>query len=284
MFERDFSIRFREEGLTPSLTADFREFVFSYYETFGRHDMEWRHTIDPYLITVSEVMLQQTQVSRVSQIYPGFIKRFPTADVLADASDAAVLEAWQGMGYNRRALYLKKLCQAVVESGGFPRTPAELLQLPGIGKATSCSIAAFAYNADVVFIETNIRRVFIYFFFRGKDTVDDAEIFPLVEATLPKGRSREWYWALMDLGTDLKKSVSNPNRKSRQYVKQSAFKGSKRQVRGAVLKEMLTRTSASAAELSAVLGCAETTVSAVLQEMEREGFFVSEDGVFQIIR
>ena len=286
MFETDFSIRLAEEGITPSLVSDFQAFVFEFYETCGRHDMEWRHTTDPYLITVSEIMLQQTQVPRVAEIFPRFIERFPTAEALAEASDADVLSAWQGMGYNRRALYLKKLCRTVTEElgGVFPTTPAELEKLPGIGKATSCSISAFAYNATVVFIETNIRRVFIHFFFRGRDAVDDAEIFPLVEVMLPTGRSREWYWALMDLGTEMKRSVGNPNRKSRQYVKQSKFEGSNRQVRGAVLKEMLKRGSASADELAEAVGFSAESVSAVLKEMEKEGFFVCEDEVYRVLK
>ena len=284
MFETDFSSRLQEEGITSSLIADFQDFVFSFYESCGRHDMEWRHTTDPYLITVSEIMLQQTQVPRVAEIFPRFIEQFPTAESLADAADAEVLSAWQGMGYNRRALYLKKLCRMVTDElgGVFPATPAELEKLPGIGKATSCSISAFAYNAPVVFIETNIRRVFIHFFFRGRETVDDAEIFPLVEAMLPAGRSREWYWALMDLGTEMKKAVGNPNRKSRQYVKQSKFEGSHRQVRGAVLKEMLKRGSSSVEEVSEAVGFPAESVSLVLSEMEKEGFFVCEDGVFRV--
>ena len=284
MFETDFTARLDAEGITPSLIADFQAFVFSFYETCGRHDMQWRHTTDPYLITVSEIMLQQTQVPRVAEIYPRFIKVFPTAQALAAAADAGVLSAWQGMGYNRRALYLKKLCRIVTEefSGVFPKTPAELEKLPGIGKATSCSIAAFAYNSPVVFIETNIRRVFIHFFFRGRDAVDDAEILPLVEAMLPAGKSREWYWALMDLGTEMKRSVGNPNRKSRQYVKQSKFEGSHRQVRGAVLKEMLNRKSGTVSSVAEAVGYPEDSVSAVLSEMETEGFFVCENGVFRV--
>lgn len=282
MFEEDFSRRFSREGMTPSLVSDFQGLVFSFYETSGRHDMVWRHTTDPYLITVSEVMLQQTQVPRVEEIFPQFTARFPTAESLADASDAEVLSAWQGMGYNRRALYLKRLCGMVTGAGGFPKTPEELSRLPGIGKATASSISAFAYNSPVVFIETNIRRVFLHFFFRERDEVDDSEILPLVEATLPANRSREWYWALMDLGTEMKRSLGNPNRRSRQYVKQSRFEGSNRQVRGAVLKEMLRRKSASAEELSAEIGVPEDTVSRVLSEMEKEGFFVCGDGVFRM--
>ena len=273
----DYSDRVKEGNVSETIINEFREFVFSYYKKHGRHDMLWRHTTDPYLITVSEVMLQQTQVSRVEAIFPGFIKQFPTASSLAAASEAEVIAAWQGMGYNRRALSLQKLCRIVIEKYGgiFPKTPEELIELPGIGPATSCSIAAFAFNSPVVFIETNIRRIFIHCFFRNRDGVDDADLFPLVKAALPEN-SREWYWALMDLGSVMKQSAGNPNRKSRQYVKQSAFEGSKRQVRGRVLKQMLKCEKADVQTLSEILSCPTDIISEVLEAMRKEGFFVCD--------
>lgn len=280
----DFSGEVHEGNVSDAVIHEFREFVFSYYREHGRHDMLWRHTTDPYLITVSEVMLQQTQVSRVEVIFPRFIAQFPTAESLAAATEAEVISAWQGMGYNRRALSLQKLCRIIIETYGgvFPKTPEELIELPGIGPATSCSIAAFAFNAPVVFIETNIRRIFIHCFFRDRDGVDDADLFPLVKAALPEN-SREWYWALMDLGSVMKQSAGNPNRKSRQYVKQSAFEGSKRQVRGRVLKQMLDTEKADAQTLSKILSCPLDVVSDVLETMTKEGFFVREtDGNYRI--
>ena len=280
----DFSGEVHEGKISDAIIHEFREFVFSYYREHGRHDMLWRHTTDPYLITVSEVMLQQTQVSRVEVIFPRFIAQFPTAESLAAASEAEVISAWQGMGYNRRALSLQKLCRIIIETYGgvFPKTPEELIELPGIGPATSCSIAAFAFNAPVVFIETNIRRIFIHCFFRNRDSVDDKELYPLVKAALPEN-SREWYWALMDLGSVMKQSAGNPNRKSRQYVKQSAFEGSKRQVRGRVLKQMLDTEKADAQTLSKILSCPLDVVSDVLETMTKEGFFVREtDGNYRI--
>lgn len=251
----DFSAQVKNGYVSDTILQQFRGFVFSYYHEFGRHDMIWRHTKDPYLITVSEIMLQQTQVSRVETVYPKFISLFPTAEALARASEADVLSAWQGMGYNRRALSLQKLCRIIVNeyNGVFPKTPDELIKLPGLGPATSCSIAAFAFNQPVLFIETNIRRIFIHCFFRGRSEVDDSEIFPLVKAALPEN-PREWYWALMDIGSAMKQSVENPNRKSRQYVKQSAFEGSNRQLRGNVLKKMLEVKEADAASVAAALG------------------------------
>ena len=280
----DFSAQVKNGYVSDTILQQFRRFVCSYYHEFGRHDMIWRHTKDPYLITVSEIMLQQTQVSRVETVYPKFISLFPTAEALAGASEADVLSAWQGMGYNRRALSLQKLCRIIVNeyNGVFPKTPDELIKLPGLGPATSCSIAAFAFNQPVVFIETNIRRIFIHCFFRGRSEVDDSEIFPLVKAALPEN-PREWYWALMDLGSAMKKSVENPNRKSRQYVKQSAFEGSNRQLRGNVLKKMLEVKEADAASVAAALGSSGEAVKNILEAMEKEGFFVCDTaGVYRI--
>ncbi len=274
------------EGTVPApVMKQFQDFVFGYYEQYGRHDMAWRHTTDPYLITVSEIMLQQTQVTRVETIYPAFIGRFPTIESLATATEADVLAAWQGMGYNRRALSLQKLCRIVQnEYGGmFPENPEILIKLPGIGPATSCSIAAFAFNRPVVFIETNIRRIFIHCFFRNRETVDDADLLPIIAAALPADRSREWYWALMDLGSAMKPVVGNPNRKSRQYEKQSAFEGSMRQARGTILKLMIAQKSGSAEILAKDLGLPADLVRGILDTMTAEGFFVRDArGMYRI--
>ncbi len=276
----EFRRRFADTGMTPDLIRDFCDEVMEFYETKGRHDMEWRLRFDPYRIVVSEVMLQQTQVPRVAGMYPKFIEKFPDFAALAAAPQAELLAAWQGMGYNSRALRLQKLARQVVEeySGVLPQEPEVLAQLPGIGPATSCSIAAFAFNRPVVFIETNIRRVFIHYFFADDAVVDDRDLLPLVAACLLPDRSREWYWALMDLGTALKSSVPNPNRRSRQYVKQSVFEGSDRQVRGAVLRALLADDAKTAEEVARTIGKSPERVRRILEEMCDEGFFVREEG------
>lgn len=276
----EFRSRFAASGMTEDLIHDFQNEVMEFYETKGRHDMEWRLRFDPYRIVVSEVMLQQTQVPRVAVMYPAFIEKFPDFASLAAAPQAELLAAWQGMGYNRRALNLQKLAVRVQEEFGgiLPEDPKTLATLPGIGPATSCSIAAFAFNRPVVFIETNIRRVFIHNFFSDTAVVDDRDLFPLVEACLLPGRTREWYWALMDLGTALKTSVPNPNRRSRQYVKQSAFDGSDRQIRGALLRLLLNGDAEDAETLAKAAGASHDRVSRILEEMCREGFFVQEEG------
>ncbi|WP_338096062.1 A/G-specific adenine glycosylase [Methanorbis rubei] len=275
----EFRQRFASSGMTPDLVRDFQDEVMEFYEAKGRHEMEWRLHFDPYRIVVSEVMLQQTQVPRVETMYPKFIERFPNFAALAAAPQAELLAAWQGMGYNSRALRLQKLARQVTDEYGgvLPEDPELLEKLPGIGPATSCSIAAFAFNRPVVFIETNIRRVFIHYFFADDAVVDDRDILPLATACLLMNRSREWYWALMDLGTALKSSVPNPNRRSRQYVKQSAFEGSDRQVRGAVLRMLLAGDGKNIEEIACAVGKSGERVEKILDEMCGEGFFVREE-------
>ena len=224
----------------PDRFVLFRKIVLTYYEHAGR-DLAWRHTNDPYHILVSEIMLQQTQVGRVTIKYPEFITTFPTFAALADAPLHRVLAVWQGMGYNRRAIALQACAKRVETefSGTLPDNVETLNTFPGIGHATACSIAAFAFNIPVVFIETNIRRVFIHFFFGDQNSVHDREILPLVRQALDTRDPRAWYFALMDYGSALKQSIPNPNKKSAHYTKQSKFEGSDREIRGMVLKSLL---------------------------------------------
>ncbi len=277
MLVNELRTRYRNEGITPLLAADFQQHVMAFYDAKGRHDMEWRHTNDPYKIVVSEIMLQQTQVPRVAVIYPKFIERFPDFAALAAAEQTEVLAAWQGMGYNRRALNLQKLAGVIVNeyNGTVPEDPLVMKNLPGIGPASSCSIVAFAFNRPVVFIETNIRRMFIHYFFEDDNIVDDSELLPLVAATLPEN-SREWYWALMDLGTALKSSVKNPNQRSRHYTKQKTFEGSDRKIRGSVLKKMLERKCGDSMMFAKEMNEDPTRVRGIMDKMTGEGFFVRE--------
>ena len=196
------------------------------------------------------MMLQQTQTLRVLPKYEAWLNQFPTAESLASASLSEVLAAWSGLGYNRRARFLQQSCQTVCTeyNGIFPKTAEELERLPGIGPYTARAVAAFAFNSPEVFVETNIRSVFIFFFFKhAVEKVSDKEILPLVEETLYKENPRIWYYALMDYGAELKKKVKNPSRKSAGYAKQSKFEGSLRQARGAVLRQ-LTKNKASTIE------------------------------------
>lgn len=211
--------------------------VWRFYETHGRHDLPWRKTTSPYKILVSELMLQQTQVDRVVPKFTAFIKRWPTIAKLAAASQADVLRAWQGLGYNRRAKYLHLAAKAVVEQGGtFPKDEPGLRSLPGVGPYTASAIMAFAYDAPTVMIETNIRQVYLHHFFTDEAGVADTALLELIERTCPSERVREWYWALMDYGACLKRTHGNINSKSKHYIKQSKFKGSDREIRGAILR------------------------------------------------
>lgn len=213
--------------------------VYAYYKAQGRHDLAWRKTVDPYKIAVSEVMLQQTQVARVKEKYKQFLKLFPTAKVLAKAPLSEVLKVWTGLGYNRRAKFLKAMAETVTTEykGKFPKTVSELETLPGVGHYTARAIATFAYNTPDVFIETNIRTVYMHHFFpESEELVDDKVLMPIISSTLDTKNPREWYWALMDYGSFLKTSGVKIHRNSAQYKKQSPLKGSVREVRGAIIK------------------------------------------------
>ena len=215
----------------------FRKIVWEYYATHPRV-MPWREKITPYRVFVSEVMLQQTQVARVREKFPAFIRAFPSFKALAKAPLQSVLAAWQGMGYNRRALYLKTTAETVVReyAGHLPKTTEDIERLSGIGSATARSIAAFAWNSPEVFIETNIRAVFLHHFFPNAFGISDKQLMPFVERAQDKENPREWQYALMDYGTMLKKEYKNPSRASAHHVKQSKFKGSMRETRGKIVK------------------------------------------------
>lgn len=256
------------------LMEQFQQTVWAYYRAHGRHDLPWRKfeadgTLDPYRVLVSELMLQQTQVPRVVPKFEAFIRQFPTVQSLASAPLSDVLKLWNGLGYNRRAKFLWQAAGMIVSDfgGRVPETTGDLVKLPGVGYNTAGAIAAYAYNKPVVFIETNIRTVFIHHFFANEQQVTDKAVADLVARTLPDN-VREWYWALMDYGSYLKQTVGNLNKQSRHYNRQSAFEGSRRQVRGRVLK-LLSDQSYAAASLAQLI--ADARLPDVLGDLEREG-------------
>ncbi len=221
----------------------FKKTIWDYYHKRGR-DLPWRENITPYRIVVSEIMLQQTQASRVAKKFDSFIKKFPNWKTLADAPLQDILKEWQGLGYNRRAINLQKIARIVETDyrGKLPKTYEELLDFPSIGPNTAGSILAFAFNIPHPFIETNIRSVFIHFFFnKTKIKIDDKKIIPLIVKTLDKENPCEWYYALMDYGAFLKANGKNPSQKSKHHVKQSKFKGSNRELRSHILKSILLK-------------------------------------------
>jgi A/G-specific adenine glycosylase len=226
----------------------FKKKIYTFYKE-NKREFDWRNTTDPYKIIVSEMMLQQTQTGRVIEKYADFIHALPSVSHLAKAPTSEVLRLWQGLGYNRRALYLKRTAEIICETynNAFPSLKEELVKLPGVGPNTAGAVMAFAYNLPVVFIETNIRRVFIHEFFREKEKVSDQQIYPFIENSLDTKNPRDWYYALMDYGAYIGKTTTNPNRKSETYSKQSKFEGSIRQVRGAILKLLLEKVMSETA-------------------------------------
>ena len=261
----------------------FRKEIWRYYRHHKRV-LPWRKTQNPYHILISEIMLQQTQVGRVIPYYQAFIKAFPNFETLSRASTAQVLKLWQGLGYNRRALNLKKLVKIVLEKygGELPHDPEILKNLPGIGKGTAGAIAAFAFGKPVPFLETNIRRVFIHFFFRKKKNVNDREILKYVEATLDRKNPREWYYALMDYGAMLAKTTENPNRRSRSYHRQSRFRGSNRELRGKILKLFLQKQTLTESAISFSLAEPKSRLKSVLAELKKEGFLKKKNRRFAL--
>lgn len=272
--------------LSDTQVADFRSVVMDYYHSRGRHDMPWRQPepdgmFDPYKILVSELMLQQTQVSRVIPKYQQFLELFPTVQALASASLAAVLTAWNGLGYNRRAKFLHQAARVIVnEFGGtFPQTVEDLVRLPGVGVNTAGAIGAYAFNAPMIFLETNIRTVYIHHFFADRTGIDDSELRPLLEATNDVENPRVWYWALMDYGAHLKQTAGNLNKLSVHHVQQSQFKGSKRQLRGQVIRELSLETL-TADTLAARIP--DPRLDAVLADLLDEGLIVQRSGMYML--
>ena len=244
-------------------------------------DMPWRTDTRPYYVLVSELMLQQTQVDRVIPKFQAFIATFPDEATLANASLADVLRLWQGLGYNRRAKFLNEAAKKIVELGEFPDDEQGLIALPGVGKNTAGAILAYAYNQPSIFIETNVRAVYIHHFFGDQDMVDDKDIRKILEETLDRHHPREFYWALMDYGTYLKKQGVLPGR-SRHYKKQSPLKGSVREVRGQIIGA-LSASEASEAELRSQLS-ADDRFDTALTGLMRDGLVAATGDRFHLTK
>ncbi len=202
--------------------------------------MPWREDVRPYCVLVSEMMLQQTQVSRVIPKFEAFITTFPDERALSQATLADVLKSWQGLGYNRRAKYLHDACKMIVAEfdGTVPCTVEELERLPGVGKNTAGAILAYAFNKPNLFIETNIRTVYIHHFFPDRDDVNDKEILELLSETLDRRHPRKFYQALMDYGVHLKATGVQNIIQSKHYTKQSPLEGSLREMRGIIVRRL----------------------------------------------
>lgn len=280
------------EGLPLGLEA-YRNLVWEQGRSLYR-ELPWRNIDDPYAVLVSEVMLQQTQVKRVLGYWPRFMALFPTLDALASADTALVLEMWQGLGYNRRALALKRCAEECSERyrGKLPCSREELLALPGIGPATAGGIEAFAFQRPTLYLETNVRTVFLHELFPGEEGVSDKMIEPLVLDSCPTSDPRAWYYALLDYGAHLKATVPNPSRRSKHHSKQSKFEGSRRQKRAELVRVVLAQGKADFGELSAALSCFErdhgrdavddALVADILSDLVSEGFLQKEPGGYSV--
>lgn len=270
----------------------FQKTILTWYKKHGRHSLLWRKTRDPYRIFISELMLQQTQVDRVIPKYERFLKKFPDIQSLAEAPFRSVLQEWKGLGYNRRALYAKRTAEKILHAfhGIFPKNIVEIKSLPGIGSYTAHAIAAFTWNTPAIFIETNIRRVFIYFFFPDKKSVSDADIMPLIQKMLWHENPRRWYWALMDYGALELKKMPNPNKKSAHYVKQSKFEGSTRYARSHILERIIYKNKASLNDLLLFFSddphmkpfCSPDILLRILKTMEKEGLLYMRENTWRI--
>ena len=260
-------------ALTLAQVRSFQKKIYDHYEKNGRN-FPWRKKLNPYRVLVSEIMLQQTQVERVIEKYREFLAVFPDFAALAKAPLPELLRVWSGLGYNRRALALKALAQKVVDEyhGRLPPDLEMLLALPGIGGYTAGAVLAFAFNKPVVFMDTNIRRVYIHEFFHDQENIRDDQLFPVVEQTMDAVNPRKWYNALMDYGTMIKEKHGNPNRKSAHYTRQSPFENSNRQVRGTIVKALVAESQLSAARIVKSTGLDPERVKKSLVALEREGF------------
>lgn len=264
--------------ITDENLRQFSNKIWDYYRVHRRSFL-WRENPTPYNVFISEVMLQQTQTYRVAPKFDAFIAQFPDFYAFAAADQRNVLAAWQGLGYNRRGLYLHKSAQRVVSefNGILPNDPTILETFDGIGKATAASICAFAFNTPTIFIETNIRAVFIHEFFKDSDEVSDKQLMPLITATLDNQNAREWYYALMDYGVMLKQLYKNPSRKSAHHTKQSKFEGSERQIRGMILRALLDTPASTFDRLCHLIGREPDRIQRNLESLHKEGLIKKQN-------
>ena len=260
-------------------TDELKEIIWEYYAKHGRK-MPWREApFDPYRILVSELMLQQTQVPRVIPKYTAFLEQFPTVQSLAKAPLAAVLLQWQGLGYNRRAKYLHEAAKQLATLPE-PWSYDQLVACKGIGPNTAAAVVAYTYNQPLLFVETNIRTVLIHHLFADADVVHDKRLLEQLHELVDQDHPREFYWALMDYGTHLKQSHGNAARRSQHYKKQSTFKGSKRAIRGAVIRYL----SAQSGELEALSEAVDndTRLPEVLVDLQSEGLIECRNARYQL--
>ena len=246
--------------------STFQQKVFQFYQE-NKRNLPWRKTTDPYNILVSEFMLQQTQVNRVIEYFTKWMRRWPTVQKLASEEYKNLLQAWMGLGYNRRAMYLHNTAKKIVNefNGDVLTAIKNFKQLPGVGLYTSKAIQIFAANADISTVDTNIRRIFIDQF-NLDESISDKQLFQLAQKCLPLGRSRDWHNALMDYG-----AIHLTSRKTgiKPKTQQSRFQGSDRQIRGKVLR-MLLQENYTKYQLQQKLKVESNRLEEILRKMKKE--------------
>lgn len=270
--------------LDAQIIQSFQDQIWQFY-ILNKRSFVWRDTNNPYHIVVSEIMLQQTQTYRVEQKYEHFIETFPTFELLAKASLREVLWVWQGLGYNRRAQALHKSANLIMNEhyGQLPYSPEVLKTFPGIGKVTAASICAFAFNMPTVFIETNIRTVFLHAFFQQKEKVYDHEVIPLIEQTLDRYHPREWYYALMDYGVMLKRLYDNPSCASAHHTIQTPFQGSERQIRSMIVKSLLNTEKQTLDQILEVIDREPERVKRIINQLCKEQLIKKDKRWYRIV-
>ncbi len=265
-------------------TTDFQDLLRQKANELYRA-MPWRTDTRAYYVLVSELMLQQTQVARVVPKFTEFIAAFPNEQTLAAASLGDVLKLWQGLGYNRRAKYLYDAAKKIVQDfdGVFPENEADIQSLPGVGPNTAGAIVAYAFNQPSIFIETNIRTVYIHHFFADNFDVTDKQIKEKLQETIDTEHPREFYWGLMDYGSSLKTNGVKNIARSKHYKKQSPLLGSIREVRGHIVKELTRRESMSYAQLE-MLHPHDIRVDAALASLKKDGILAEKSGIYHLTK
>ncbi|HUT80358.1 MAG TPA: Fe-S cluster assembly protein HesB [Candidatus Bathyarchaeia archaeon] len=263
--------------LADNIVKKFQKKIFDWWKIHKR-DLPWRKTTNPYYIMVSEIMLQQTQVSRSIEKYLEFIGKYPTLESLANAPVADVLKIWSGLGYNRRALWLQQAAQQIVALKEFPNSQEELQKLKGIGPYSSRSILIFAYNQDITTVDTNIRRIFIAEGF-AEETRSEKELFVIAEKLLPKGHSADWHNALMDYGA-IELTATKTGIKPK--TTQSNFSKSNRYYRGMIVKLLTQEKSLTKKQLIDQCNLTREKIDPLLSGLITDGLIVKKEKGYQL--
>jgi A/G-specific adenine glycosylase len=272
----------------------FQHEILDWYSQHQR-DLPWRHTRDPYRILISEIMAQQTQISRVVIKYTQWLERFPTVVELADASVSEVLKYWSGLGYNRRALNLKKIAEKIAHdyNGIFPQDEKDLISLPGIGRYTARAILCFAFDKQIAVVDTNVRKVILTQIIHNpqgfklsdssnNNTLSEKEFEDIAQQLLPHGKAYEWNQALMDYSSAVLKKEKIP------IPKQSKFIGSHRYYRSKVLKVLLEKKEVNVEEIGELIKSDYTIeekewLQKLLEELAKEGFILFDRKTVKLV-